>query len=62
MADTMDSPEYDVDAIVDRVADAVAAGKYHEASADEVLLVRLSAFEDFVHMFKEIVTRHMSVA
>jgi hypothetical protein len=54
--------EYDVDAIVDRVAGAVAAGKYHKASQDEVMLVRLTALEDIVKMYKEIVARHVTVA
>jgi hypothetical protein len=59
MDDKINSPEYDVDAIVDRVAGAVAAGKYHQASPDEVMLIRLTALEDIVRMYKDIVTQHI---
>ncbi|WP_010262838.1 hypothetical protein [Treponema primitia] len=59
MDEKTDVPEYDVDAIVDRVAGAVAAGNYHHASPDEVLLIRLTALEDIVKMYKDIVTQHI---
>jgi hypothetical protein len=55
----MSNKKYDVDVIVDSVVNAVAAGKYHEASQDEIMLVRLTALEDIVKMYKEIVAQHI---
>ncbi|MDR1893994.1 MAG: hypothetical protein LBQ61_04775 [Spirochaetales bacterium] len=53
----MNDETLDVDAIVDSVSDAVAAGKYQDASAKEVLLIRLSALENIVKSYKEMVAK-----
>ncbi|MDR1445836.1 MAG: hypothetical protein LBI90_02950 [Treponema sp.] len=48
--------EYDVDAIVQEVENAVLAGKYRLATEEEKMLVRISALENIVHSYKETIT------
>jgi hypothetical protein len=54
----MTDTEFDVDQIVDRVAGAVSAGKYHDADETEVLLIRLNALEEIVKTYRTAVQNH----
>jgi hypothetical protein len=45
--------EYDVDAIVQEVENAVLAGKCRSATEEEKMLVRIGALENIVHSYKE---------
>jgi hypothetical protein len=53
----MNTDEIDTDKLADAVADAVAAGRFYDAAPDEALLVRLSALENIVKLYKEIVSK-----
>ncbi|MFP3043593.1 hypothetical protein LQZ19_17390 [Treponema primitia] len=53
----MNTDELNTDKLADAVADAVAAGRFHDAPQEEALLVRLSALENIVKLYKEIVAR-----
>jgi hypothetical protein len=54
----MTDTEFDVDKIVGSVAEAVSAGKYHDADENEVLLIRLNALEEIVKTYKTAVQKH----
>jgi hypothetical protein len=58
----MNDETLDVDAIVNSVSEAVAAGKYRDASEKEVLLIRLSALENIVKSYKETVAKQSVTA
>ena len=48
--------EYDVDAIVREVENAIDAGEYRLATEEEKLLVRIGALENIVRSYKEAIT------
>ena len=54
----MTDTEFDIDKIVGSVAEAVSAGKYHDADENEVLLIRLNALEEIVKSYKTAVQKH----
>jgi hypothetical protein len=45
--------EYDVDAVVAEVENAVSAGKYRLGTEEEQMLVRIGALENIVRSYKE---------
>jgi hypothetical protein len=50
--------EYDVDAIVADVENAVSAGKYRLATEEEKMLVRIGALENIVRSYKETIANN----
>jgi hypothetical protein len=59
----MSDKEYDVENIVNSVVAAIEKGKYCAASDSELLMIRISALENIVKSYKEIIAKStLSVA